>query len=241
MKPTQQGSIESALIRDAWFGSLPTAMQQGVLDMSSTKTLNKGQRLFSRGDPTDGVYAVLQGRLAAVDVNEHGDEAVQIHLEPVFWFGEMGLFDGLPRAHHVVAEEPSALLWLDNQRLRNFLNTEPTFWAHFGKLVTHKLRLALFLLDGRKLASNELKVARLLLRYAKGLDLDGHAMKQRLTMHQQEVADMLGLSRQTANAALQKLKSAGLIALSYNKVEIVDHAALEEKVQFHNWLPMGSH
>lgn len=240
MRPTLQG-FEATLLKDAWFGSLPASMQQGLLNISSLKMLNKGQRLFSRGDPTDGVYVIVLGRLAAMDVNEHGDEAIQLHLDPVFWFGEMGLFDGLPRAHHVVAEEASTLLWLDNLRLRDFLNTDPTFWPHFGRLLTHKLRLALFILDGRKLASNELKVARLLLRYAKGLDLDSHAMKQRLTMHQQEVADMLGMSRQTANHALQKLKGAGMIALSYNKVEIVDHAALEEKVQFHNWLPMGSH
>lgn len=239
-KPTQQDA-QAILLKDAWFASLPAAMQEGLLDISSIRMLNKGQRLFSRGDTLDGVYAVVQGRLAALDVSEHGDEAIQLHLDPVFWFGEMGLFDGLPRGHHIVAEEASALLWLDARRLREFLDASPTFWFHFGRLITHKLRLALFMLDGRMLASNELKVARLLLRFAKGLDLDGQATKQRLTMHQQEVADMLGMSRQTANNALQKLKGAGLIALSYSKVEIVDQAALEDKVQFHNWLPMGSH
>lgn len=228
------------LRKDAWFASLPSAMQAGMIGLSASRRLKKGQSLFFRGDATDGVYALLEGRLDALTASEHGDEAVQIQMHPVFWFGEMGLYDKLPRAHHVRAAEPSLLMWMDNQRLRHFLNTHPDFWFHFGLLLTQKLRLALFMLDGRMLVSNELRVARVLLlmsqHYAPG---QGRSSK-RLFIQQKELAEVLGMSRQTVNHVLHRLKASGLIELSYSQVDIVDLPALQEKVQYDNWLPTAS-
>ncbi|MGQ0596862.1 Crp/Fnr family transcriptional regulator [Aquabacterium sp.] len=232
--------IEDILSTDAWFASLPPAMQQGMLDIASTKRLGKGQSLFSRGDATDGVYCLLEGRLSARDGSEHGDEAVQLHLCPVFWFGEMGLYDKLPRAHHIRAESPALLLWLDNQRLRQLLHEQPSLWFHFGLLLTQKLRLALFALDGRTLQSNELRVARTLLMMAKLYTPGKQDVRLRLPVAQHEVADMLGMSRQTVNLSLQRLKADGLIDMAYNKIEITHMAGLEEKVRFKNWLPVAS-
>lgn len=239
MEP-QLDQLWYTLRKDAWFGGLPIAMQAGLLGLSSTKRLRKGQSLFFRGDPTDGVYALIEGRLDALAGSEHGDEAVQIQMEPVFWFGEVSLYDQLPRAHHVRAAEPSLVMWMDNQRLRTFLNTHPEFWFHFGLLLTQKLRLALFMLDGRMLVSNELRVARVLLmmaqHYAPGLGKS----RSRLLIQQKELAEVLGMSRQTVNNVLQRLKAAGLIDLAYSQVDIIDLPALQEKVQFGNWLPTAS-
>jgi len=228
------------LRKDAWFGGLPAAMQAGLIGLSGTRRMKKGQSLFFRGDPTDGVYALIEGRLDALTASEHGDEAVQIQMEPVFWFGEMGLYDKLPRAHHVRAVEPSLVMWMDNQRLRAFLNTQPEFWFHFGLLLTQKLRLALFMLDGRMLVSNELHVARVLLLMSQHYAPGQGKSRSRLLVQQKELAEVLGMSRQTVNNVLQRLKAAGLIELAYSQVDIIDLPALEEKVQFGNWLPTAS-
>lgn len=237
---TRLDHIWNTLQKDTWFASLPSAMQAGMIGLSATRRLKKGQSLFFRGDPTDGVYALLDGRLDALTASEHGDEAVQIQMHPVFWFGEMGLYDKLPRAHHVRAVEPSLLMWMDNQRLRGFLDAHPQFWFHFGLLLTQKLRLALFMLDGRMLASNELRVARVLLLMSQHYAPGQGRSSMRLLIQQKELAEVLGMSRQTVNNVLQRLKAAGLIDLSYSQVEIVDLPALEEKVQFDNWLPTAS-
>lgn len=49
----------------------------------------------------------------------------------------------------------------------------------------------------------------------------------------------LGMSRQTVNQVLQRLKCAGLIKLAYNRVEILDLASLQAKVRFQDWLPVS--
>lgn len=237
------GGIDVAriLAQDPWYQALPGALQQALLGIGVPRRLQPGQRLFSRGDATNGLYAVLQGRLAAIDVSEHGDESVQLHLEPVSWFGEMGLYDRLPRVHHIRAEQAATVLWLSDVLLREHLKQEPEHWFHFGLLLTQKLRLALFVLEGRKVDSNDLRIARILLVLAQSALSGTGATKQRVTVQQQEVAEMLGMSRQTVNQALQRLKAEGLLQLAYNKVEIIDLEALRAKVHFENWLPlMGS-
>ncbi|MGH6647606.1 Crp/Fnr family transcriptional regulator [Aquabacterium sp.] len=232
--------VAGILGTDPWFREVPQLLQSTLLRIGVTRRLSQGQRLFSRGDATNGVYAVLEGRLAALDVNEQGDEAIQLHLEPVSWFGEMGLYDRLPRVHHIRAEQPSTVLWLNDPLLRAHLEQSPQHWHHFGLLLTQKLRLALFMLDGRKLDSNDLVVARTLLMIAQCYVPGGGPAKSRVTIQQQQVADMLGMSRQTVNQALQSLKAEGILQLAYGKVEIMDVAALQAKVRYENWLPVTS-
>ena len=234
-------NVAAILGKDAWFREVPGLLQSALLQIGVTRRLRTGQRLFSRGDPTNGVYALLEGRLAALDVNEQGDEAIQLHLEPVSWFGEMGLYDRLPRAHHIRAERASTVWWLNDQLLRAHLEQCPQHWHHFGLLLTQKLRLALFILDGRKLDSNDLVVARTLLMIAQSYVPRGDGpVKLRVTIQQQEVADMLGMSRQTVSQALQRLKAEGILQIAYGKVEILDVAALQAKVRYENWLPVRS-
>jgi len=230
--------VAGILGTDPWFREVPELLQSTLLRIGVTRRLSQGQRLFSRGDATNGVYALLAGRLAALDVNEQGDEAIQLHLEPVSWFGEMGLYDRLPRVHHICAEQPSTVLWLNDALLRAHLEQSPQHWHHFGLLLTQKLRLALFMLDGRKLDSNDLVVARTLLMIAQSYVPCVGTAKSRVTIQQQQVADMLGMSRQTVNQSLQNLKAEGILQLSYGKVDIMDVAALQAKVRYENWLPV---
>ncbi|RRS06105.1 Crp/Fnr family transcriptional regulator [Aquabacterium soli] len=230
--------VAGILATDPWYRELPASLQQALLKIGVPRRLQAGQRLFSRGDATNGIYATLEGRLAAFDVSEHGDESIQVHLEPVSWFGEMGLYDRLPRVHHVRAEQPATVLWLSDVILREHLARQPEHWFHFALLLTQKLRLALFVLEGRKVDSNDLRVARILLMLAQSSLSGAGETKQRVSVQQQEVADMLGMSRQTVNQALQRLKAEGLLQLAYNKVEITDLAALQAKVHFENWLPL---
>lgn len=234
-------NVADILGKDAWFRDVPGLLQSALLQIGVTRRLRTGQRLFSRGDASNGMYALLEGRLAALDVNEQGDEAIQLHLDPVSWFGEFGLYDRLPRVHHIRAEQASTVLWLNDQLLWAHLEQCPQHWHHFGLLLTQKLRLALFMLNGRKLDSNDLVVARTLLLIAKSYVPGGDGpVKSRVTIQQQEVADMLGMSRQTVSQALQRLKTEGILQIAYGKVEILDVPALQAKVHYENWLPVMS-
>lgn len=140
--------IRGILKRDSWYAELPEALQAHLLDIGVPRQLENGERLFRRGDTTDGIYCVLDGRLTVSGRSECRDEAVQIHLEPGQWFGEIGLFDQLPQPHTVRSDLNSTVLWLNDIKLRVLLESMPEYWLHFGLLLTKQLRLTLAVLSG---------------------------------------------------------------------------------------------
>lgn len=223
---------------DPWFGRLPAAMQDLVWEIGEIREFTRGARLFSRGDATDGVVGLLEGRLEVLGENEHGEQAMLIYLDPVSWMGEIGLFDTLPRMHTVRSQLSSRVLWVDDTRLREALHAQPAFWYHAALLLTHKLRLAFFMLDGRQVESNEVRVGRLLLRAA---EMEGYPRGHRGTrvgMTQDYLAQALGFSRQTVSTVLQKLKAREIISMAYGRIEILDLGALKQLVHYDNWLPV---
>ena len=86
-----------------WFAALPQALRHTLLDMAQVQRLDAGQRLFRRGDKPSGLYAVVEGAVRVGAVSETGKEALLTLVEPPYWFGEISLFDGLPRTHDAFA------------------------------------------------------------------------------------------------------------------------------------------
>lgn len=64
--------VAGILGKDPWFREVPELLQSAVLKMGVVRRLRTGQRLFSRGDATNGVYAVLEGRLARAGDGGYG-------------------------------------------------------------------------------------------------------------------------------------------------------------------------
>lgn len=91
------------LVTGHWFSHLPDDFQRSLLAAARLRTLAAGQLLFKRGDPPCGLYAVLDGAVRISAVNAQGKEAVLSLVETPYWFGEICLFDGLPRTHDALA------------------------------------------------------------------------------------------------------------------------------------------
>ena len=93
-----------------WYRHLPAPLQHSLLAHARVRQLTAGQVLFKRGDPPCGLYAVLDGSLRISAVNEQGKEALLSLAQAPFWFGEIAVFDGLPRTHDACAVGPCTLL-----------------------------------------------------------------------------------------------------------------------------------
>src|SRR5215472_7117949 len=82
-----------------WFRGLPVELRDYLLNRGTLLRLDKGQALYRQGDPSRGLYAVLEGAVAFSTVGLDGKEALLAVLGPTAWVGEVSLFDGQPRAH----------------------------------------------------------------------------------------------------------------------------------------------
>lgn len=210
-----------------WFSQLPVPFQHSLLAHARVRSLAAGHYLFKRGDPPCGLYAVLDGSLRVSAVNEQGKEAILSLVESPYWFGEICLFDGLPRTHDACAVGPCTLLQVPQPALLGILDDAPQYWRDLALLMSHKLRLSFIGLEQLSLMPAPVRLAHRLLMIVEGYGDTEHA-KRVLQLPQEDLAAMLNLSRQTTNALLKDLQAEGVVRLGYGEIEILDVPRLRQ-------------
>ena len=210
-----------------WFSHLPVPFQHSLLAHARLRQLTAGQYLFKRGDPPCGLYAVLEGTLRVSAVNEHGKEALLSLVGAPYWFGEICLFDGLPRTHDACATGPCTLVQVPQQALLKILDQSPRYWRDLALLMSQKLRLSFIGLEQLSLMPASVRLAHRLLMIVEGYG-DMAPSKRVLQLPQEDLAAMLSLSRQTTNGLLKELQAQGIVRLGYGEIEILDAQRLRE-------------
>ena len=210
-----------------WFAGLPDALQERLVEGGVLRPLGARQPLFARGDEADGLYAVLDGAIRVSGSSESGREALLTLLEPPSWFGEISIFDGQPRTHDAVAESESLILHVSRPALDGILAAEPRYWRDLGLLLTSKLRLAFIAMEDMALLPIATRLARRLSLMVEGYGEREHR-RRTVEVSQEQLAQMLSTSRQTANQLLKDLEARGLIRLSYGTIEILDLDGLRQ-------------
>lgn len=209
-----------------WFSALPAALQDALLAAARVQRLDAGQRLFRRGDPPSGLYAVVEGAMRIGAVSAQGKEALLTLIEAPYWFGEVSLFDGQPRTHDAFAEGASTLLLVPQSALLELLERQPQYWRDFALLMSQKLRLAFIALEQMSLLPAAPRLARRLLMIAENY---GEGESRRVIhLAQEQLALMLAISRQTTNQILNELQAQGILRLTYGEIEILDLARLRQ-------------
>ncbi len=225
--PTRIATTElpSLLEEGRWFSAIPAELQQWLLQHGERKPLHKGQALFLRGDAPDGLYCVLTGALRIGYCNAEGKEAVLTYIDPPNWFGEISLLDQQARTHDAIAETNSEVLHIPHRALLRLFEAKPAWWRYIGLLVTQKLRLAFTAIEDLSLRPAPQRLAHRLLLIGEGY---GETLSSRVTirLHQEQLGNLLSISRQTTNQILKDLEARELIRLSYKGIEIIDKAGL---------------
>ena len=209
------------LMNGQWFSHLPAPLQDSLLAAARLRRLSAGQRLFKRGDPPCGLYAVLEGAVRIGAVNEQGKEALLSLVEQPHWFGEICLFDGQARTHDAFGLGQCTLLHIPQTALLAMLDEQPLYWRQLALLMSQKLRLTFINLEQLSLLPAPARLAHRLLMIA---DSYGEIDPPRRVLHlpQEQLASMLSLSRQTTNQLLKELEGQGIVSLRYGEIEITD-------------------
>lgn len=223
MKLSAQAMDYHAFLQSGqWFRALPAALQTALLTAANVRRLDAGERLFARGDALDGLYAVIEGTIRVTGVSADGKEALLTLMESPHWFGEIALFDRLPRTHDAIADGAAAVIHVPQPALDILLREQPAYWREFALLLTHKLRLAFVALEEVALLPAALRLARRLLMIAEGYGEWRDRSRRVIAVQQEQLAMMLSLSRQTTNQILKELEAQRVIRLARGEIEILD-------------------
>ncbi len=187
------------------------------------RKLRRGDTLFVEGDISSELFVVVSGRIAIAKRSGDGRESVIALMERGDLFGEMPLFDSQGRSAQARALEPSQVVTIPYTALREVYESRPDLLWGVTEMLTQRLRV----LDEALADSMFLDVTG---RTAKRLlELAGDAEEFSLPVTQEELAGMVGASRERVNKAIASFIRLGWIEQQERRYRIVDREQLERR------------
>ena len=194
--------------------------------------LGRGQTLFNEGDEGDRLYVILSGKVKLTRTAVDGRENLLGVLGPSEMFGELSLFDPRPRTASAVAVTDAVLAGLGHDDLRPFLSSRPHVSLQLLKALAARLRRTNDVMADLVFTDVPGRVAKALLELA---DKFGKEGEDGLHVHhgltQEELAQLVGASRETVNKALADFASRGWLRLEARAVLIVDVERLRRRAR----------
>ncbi len=210
------------LKENTWFSVLPEAFQKFILEYGKQITFEKNSYVFHAQDEFDGIYTVLEGSISLGYVDVNGNEALSAIAEPIMWFGEISLIDHEPRSHDAIALKKSTVLHIPAKPLNDLLKDNPYYWYYFARLTSQKLRYVFLEQIAIQTRSLSQRLAQRLLFILEGYGNHLIVQERQIHISQDQLANMLTVSRQTINHELNLLEKQNIIKISFRKIEILD-------------------
>ena len=181
------------------------------------KRFPKNTVLFSKGDKSDSLYIVCSGKVKAIIHDELGKEVVLSIIGPGEYFGEMAAIDGAPRSATIVTKEPTETLVIDRDDFGRILSSNPDMMFDLLKVLLERFRKADEKIESLVFTSVYHRVATFLMQSAEPKG-QKWVIEEKLT--HQEIADMVGSSRETVSRAIKELLDAGHISIETKQITI---------------------
>ena len=194
--------------------------------------LSRGEHLFMEGDAGDRLYVVLEGKMKLTRASADGRESLWSVLGPGEMFGELSLFDPRPRTSTASAVTDVTLAALAHDALRPWLLERPEVSMHMLQALARRLRRANDVTANLVFTDVPGRVAKNLLDLADRFgeqDRDGLHVHHDLT--QEELAQLVGASRETVNKALADFAARGWLQISARSVLILDSERLRRRAR----------
>ena len=213
---------EQILAETEIFAAAPEAVLSAVAASGKVRDLVRGDVLFETGAEPSSLYVVLSGRIAIAIGNRPFDhrESVIALMDEGDLFGEMGMLDSRPRSAGARALEASKVLEIPYVSVLEQLNSSNHLMWNVIRMLSNRLRnMDQALADSVFLDVTGRTAKRL-------LEMSGGNDSFTLPITQEELAGMVGATRQTVNRQLRDWQARNIIRLGYGAVTVVDRAAL---------------
>lgn len=208
-----------------WFATLKGMHQERLFQTVRVIPAVRGQVVLAADEPGPGWCAVLEGivKLQVPGARPRVPAVALLALSSGEWFGEPGCAGGAPFAYEAVALRSGSLLCIGWDVVQELGQESLPFLQALLQHSGARLRQAWAMLAMQRMGSPEQRL---------GLYLSRHFWhgQLRLRLNQRELAGLAGVSRQTANSALQALEQRGLVQLDHGRVVRVDHEGLDRFV-----------
>ena len=210
------------------FGKLPSEDLDALLLHARTEHHPAGRTIFSKGSPGRSMLAILAGSVRISMPSPAGRDVVLAILHAGEVLGEIALIDGEDRTADATTITDCDLLVLDHRDFVPFLERRADLCILLLKVLCQRLRRTDRQVEEAMFGRLDNRVAKALIRLAGNEPPSGPAQNGTiLRISQQELAGMVGASRESVNKQLHIWQNAGVVRLGKRQIVIPDLAAVE--------------
>jgi CRP/FNR family cyclic AMP-dependent transcriptional regulator len=224
--------VDDALMQAPLFSALDAEAAAALRASMTEKRVPRSGIIFSEGETGDRMYVVLDGKVKLGQTSPDGRESLLAVLGPGEVFGELSLFDPGPRTATATAITDTVVVGLGHGDLRPWLTGRPEVAEALLQALAQRLRRTNEALADLVFSDVPGRVAKQLLDRADKFGQpgpDGVLVHHDLT--QEELAQLVGASRETVNKALADFTQRGWIEVDQRQVLLIDMERLARRAR----------
>jgi CRP-like cAMP-binding protein len=204
------------------FRDVEDATLEGLAPSCTLRKLTEGELLFYQDDPGEAVFIVRSGSIAIFLGSADGRELVINEMHPGDCFGEIALFTNSSRSTSALAREISELVVIPSKPFLDVVEGGPELMRRILKMTAQRLRVSSERESALAFLDASARIARVLLQIVETEDDPGS-----IKITQEELAQRVGLTRQTVASTLGKWRRDGWVDTGRGEIQIIKRGVLE--------------
>jgi CRP-like cAMP-binding protein len=225
--PALTAEEQQHIAAGAWFGKLSPALREAIVARAHVRRLADGDPLATRGSPAEEWCGVARGAVRISSVSLAGKQVTLTYAEPGTWFGDIALFDGLPRTHDADAHGATTLLVVRKPDFRELLAQHAELYDALLRLNCRRLRLMFDQIEDLNTRPLQARLAKQILLLARSYGIaQGEEIRIGLQLAQEDLAQLLGASRQRVNQELKGFEREGAVRVEPTRLVVLSREKL---------------
>ncbi len=215
-----------------WFSSLTPSLRHDILRCTYVKRYKEGELICARGDTADEWIACARGALRVSSTSVSGKLVTLAYVEPGIWMGDVSMFDGDRRTHDVYARGDTSIVCVARADFRKILASHVELYEALMRLQARRIRLLFGLVEDLNTLPLRARLAKQLVHLVRSYGVpslsNNEEMRIGLHLAQEELAQLLGASRQRVNQELKAMEREGIIRVEPAGLVICQRDALKK-------------
>ena len=219
----ERSSIEAG----SWFSKLSPALRDDILSRAVVRRLADGAILSARGSAAEDWCGVARGAVRVSSVSLAGKQVTLTYVEPGTWFGDIALFDGMPRTHDAHAHGETVVLGVRRADFKELLSRHVELYDALLRLNCRRLRLLFDTVEDLNTLPLAARLAKQILLLARSYGVEeGAEIRIGLQLAQEDIAQLLGASRQRVNQELKSFERDGAVRIEPTRLVVLSRSKL---------------
>ena len=220
----------AAINSGRWFSTLSPSLRHDILRCAYVKRYKDGELITARGEPPEQWIACARGAVRVSSTSISGKQITLTYVEPGIWFGDVAIFDGDRRTHDAYAHGECTTLCVSKADFKKILSNHVELYEAMLRLHARRIRQLFGLVEDLNTLPLRARLAKQLIHLVRSYGVaslsNASEMRIGLQLAQEELAQLLGASRQRVNQELKSMEREEIIRIEPGGLVMRDRNAL---------------